>query len=60
MELLNTFSGFRYVRIPEYNLVILLDGFVDNKLRKWLGHTSIERHKQITKENYEIIAHAFK
>ena len=60
MKLLNTFAGFNYVRIPKYNLVILVDGHPDSKLRKWLGDETIEYYKQITKRNYETITHAFK
>ena len=60
MKLLNTFAGFYYVRIPEYNLVILFDGYSENKLRKWLGNKTVEVHRQITKRNYATITHAFK
>ena len=60
MKLLNTFTGFNYVRIPEHNLVILFDGHPDSKLRKWLGNKTVEAHRQITKENYATITHAFK
>ena len=60
MKLLNTFAGFTYIRIPEYNLVILVDGYSENKLRKWLGNKTVEAHRQITKMNYATITHAFK
>ena len=60
MKLLNTFAGFTYIRIPEYNLVILVDGHPDSKLRKWLGNKTVEAHRQITKGNYETTTHTFK
>ena len=60
MKLLNTFSGYRYIRIPQCNLVIWFDGSLDNKLREWSGVKAPTRLNQITKKNHETIMHAFK
>ena len=60
MKLLNTFSGYRYIRIPQYNLVIWFDGSLDNKLREWSGVKAPTRLNQITKKNHEAITHAFR
>ena len=60
MKLLNTFSGYRYIRITQCNLVIWFDGSLDNKLREWGGVNSITRLNQITKKNHEATIHAFK
>ena len=60
MKLLNTFSGYRYIRIPQCNLVIWFDGSLDNKLRKWGGAKAPTRLNQITKKNHEDIIHAFR
>ena len=55
MKLLNTFSGYRYIRIPQYNLVIWFDDSYDNKLRERSGDKSATHLKRITKKNYETI-----
>lgn len=60
MKLLNTFSGYRYIRIPQCNLVIWFDGSLDNKLREWSGVESATRLNRITKKNHEAITHAFR
>ena len=60
MKLLNTFSGYWYIRIPQCNLVIWFDGSLDNKLREWSGVESATRLNQITKKNHEAIIHAFR
>ena len=60
MKLLNTFSGYRYIRIPQYNLVIWFAGSSDNKLREWIGVKALTRLNQITKKNHEAITHAFR
>lgn len=60
MKLLNTFSEYRYIRIPQCNLVIWIDGSLDNKLREWSGVKALTRLNQITKKNHEAITHAFK
>ena len=60
MKLLNTFSGYRYIRIPQCNLVIWFDGSLDNKLREWSGVKAPTRPNQITKKNHEAITHAFR
>ena len=60
MKLLNTFSGYRYIRIPQCNLVIWFDGSLANKLRKWGGAKAPTRLNQITKKNHEAIMHAFR
>ena len=60
MKLLNTFSGYHYIRIPQCNLVIWFDGSADNKLREWSGIESVTHLNQITKKNHEAIIHAFK
>ena len=60
MKLLNTFSGYRYIRIPQCNLVIWFDGSLDNKLREWIGVKALTRLNQITKKNHEAITHAFR
>ena len=59
MKLLNTFSGYRYIRITQCNLVIGFDGSLDNKLREWSGTKAPTRLNQITKKNHEAIIHAF-
>ena len=60
MKLLNTFSGYRYIRIPQYNLVIWFAGSLDPKLRKWIGVKALTRLNQITKQNHEDTIHTFK
>ena len=60
MKLLTVLSGYHYLRITQYNLVIWFDGSSDNKLRKWNGYISTEGLKQITKENHEIIIYTYK
>ena len=60
MKLLNTFSEYRYIRIPQCNLVIWFDDSLDNKLREWNGVKSATRLKQISKKNHEAIIHAFR
>ena len=56
MKLLNTFSGYQYIRIPQYNLVIWFAGSLDNKLREWVGVKALTRLNQITKKSYETIS----
>ena len=60
MKLLNTYSGYRYIRIPQYNLVIRFDTSLDNELREWNGAKSATHLKRITKKNHEAIIHAFR
>ena len=60
MKLLNTFNGYRYIRIPHCNLVIWFNDPTDNKLRRWGGDKQTAHLKQITKENHEAITHAFR
>ena len=60
MKLLNTFSGYRYIRIPQCNLVIWFEGSLDNKLREWIGVKALTRLNQITKKNHEAIMHTFR
>ena len=60
MKLLNTFSGYHYIRIPQCNLVIWFDGSLDNKLREWSGVKAPTRLNRITKRNHEAIMHAFR
>lgn len=60
MKLLNTFSGYCYIRIPQCSLVIWFDGSLDNKLREWGGAIAHTRLNQITKKNHEAITHTFK
>ena len=60
MKLLNTFSGYRYIRIPQCNLVIWFDGSLDNKLRECSGVKAPTCLNRITKKNHEAITHAFR
>ena len=60
MKLLNTFSGYHYIRIQQCNLVIWFDGSADNKLREWNDIESVTHLNQITKKNHEAITHAFR
>ena len=60
MKLLNTFSGYRYIRIPQYNLVIWFAGSLNNKLREWKGANALTHLNQITKKNHEDTIHTFK